>query len=82
MKKLIEVSTSASFLRTAIFTSGHFFIDIFVISMITGASLGTASLASLIGPTLNGIWFFFIDKTWSALHAKDELQHPVIVTSS
>lgn len=75
IKQLIEVSTTATILRTLIFTGGHFLIDILVISSVTGAPLETATLASVLGPVLNGIWFFIIDRVWSSLHAKDENQH-------
>lgn len=75
LKTLIQVSTLASTLRTVIFTTGHFLIDIFVISTVTGADLQTSTLASVIGPLANGLWFFVIDRLWSSMHAKDELQH-------
>lgn len=75
LKRLIEVSLFATLLRTGIFTAGHFFIDIVVISSVTGSSLATSTIAALIGPITNGVWFFCIDRVWSALHAKDEAQH-------
>ena len=70
--KLWEVSASATTIRTAIFTSGHFLIDVFVIAGITGASVGTATLASLVGPAINGAWFWVIDRWWSQRHANSE----------
>lgn len=75
LKKLIEVSWTSTALRTAIFTAGHFLIDVIVIASVTGTALATATLASLIGPAANAAWFFVIDRAWSALHAKDESQH-------
>lgn len=75
INKLIQVSVSATTLRTLIFTTGHFFIDIVVISTVTGAPIGLAGLASIIGPIINGMWFWTIDRLWSQAHANDELQH-------
>jgi uncharacterized membrane protein len=70
--KLWEVSASATTIRTAIFTSGHFVIDVVVIAWITGASMGVATAASLVGPVINGIWFWAIDRWWSQRHADGE----------
>lgn len=72
--KLWEVSVSATTIRAAIFTTGHFLIDIFVISWITGATIQTATLASLVGPILNGFWFWLIDRWWSQKHADSEVK--------
>lgn len=71
----IQVSTAASLLRAAVFTLGHFCIDIMVISSITGADMATSTLASMIGPVMNGLWFLIIDRVWSSAHAKDEAIH-------
>lgn len=75
--KLIEVSVSATTIRTLIFTGGHFVIDTMVIATITGATLQTAGTASLVGPVINGIWFWMIDRWWSQKHADDERQHSI-----
>ena len=71
----IQVSTAASLLRAAVFTIGHFCIDVMVISSITGADMTTSTLASMIGPLMNGLWFLIIDRVWSSAHAMDESQH-------
>jgi uncharacterized membrane protein len=68
LNKFSEVSTSASLMRTLLFTVGHFFIDVFVISTITGAPIEVATTAALIAPAINGLWFYFIDRTWSNTH--------------
>ena len=76
MKNLfIQVSTTASLLRASVFTLGHFCIDVMVISSITGADMTASTLASMIGPVMNGLWFLIIDRVWSSAHAKDESQH-------
>lgn len=75
LRKFIQVSTEATLLRTTVFTVGHFLIDVFVIAWITNSPIETASLAAVVGPAINGIWFFIIDRVWSSLHAADESQH-------
>jgi len=72
LSKFWEVSASATTLRTTVFTVGHFFIDFFVISIITGAGIGEATLASLLAPLLNGFWFWCLDRLWSQKHADEE----------
>lgn len=74
LNKLWEVSISATTIRTGIFTTGHFMIDVFVISMIAGAPIERATAASLLGPLLNGVWFWFIDRWWTQKHADNENQ--------
>jgi uncharacterized membrane protein len=70
--KFSEVSTSASLLRTMVFTAGHFFIDAVVIALVTGVPIETATLAALIAPAINGLWYFFIDRMWSNTHKLQE----------
>lgn len=66
------VGTSATTLRTAVFTVGHFFIDFFVISTVTGAGIGQATLASLLAPLLNGFWYWILDRAWTQTHLEKE----------
>lgn len=75
IEKLLQISTLSTFLRTAIFTAGHFTIDVFVIGYITQAPLERVTLAATIGPLINGFWFFILDRGWSYFHSKDESQH-------
>jgi len=82
IERILEISTFSTFLRTAIFTVGHFTIDVFVIGYITQASIERVTLAATIGPLINGCWFFILDRAWSYLHSKDEKQHTTIVNSS
>lgn len=69
---LWEVSNRATTVRTAIFTVGHFFIDFFVISTVTGAGVGEATLASLLAPLLNGFWYWLLDRVWTQTHLERE----------
>jgi uncharacterized membrane protein len=75
LKKFIEVSTEATVLRTLVFTLGHFLIDVFVIAWVTQSPVEVATIAAVVGPAINGVWFFIIDRVWSSLHAADESQH-------
>lgn len=66
------VGNKSTTLRTAIFTVGHFFIDFFVISIVTGAGIGQATLASLLAPLLNGFWYWLLDRAWTQTHLDKE----------
>jgi uncharacterized membrane protein len=66
------ISNTSTTLRTLIFTCGHFFIDFFVITTITGASIGEATLASIIAPALNGCWYWVLDRYWTQTHMVKE----------
>lgn len=66
------VSASSTTLRTVIFTIGHFFIDFYVISVVTGASVSQATLASLIAPAINGVWYWILDRFWTQTHLDRE----------
>jgi len=35
-----------------------------VVSALTGASLWEAGLVALVEPTINGFWYYFLDKFW------------------
>ena len=36
-----------------------------VVSLLTGASLFEAGLVALIEPSINGVWFYILHKTWT-----------------
>lgn len=69
---LWQVSNTATTLRTIVFTVGHFFIDFFVISLITGAPIEQATMASLLAPAINGVWYWFLDRVWTQTHMEKE----------
>lgn len=62
------VSASATTLRTVIFTVGHFFIDFYVITLVTGATIEQATVASLLAPAINGCWYWLLDRFWTQTH--------------
>ena len=48
-----------------IYTIGHICIAMTVVSLLTGASLFEAGLVALIEPSINGVWFYILHKTWT-----------------
>ena len=48
-----------------IFFIGHVLIAMTVVSVLTGASLFEAGLVALVEPTINGFWYYLLDKIWS-----------------
>jgi len=72
LSKLWEVNAGATTIRTGIFTTGHFFIDVVVIAVITGVPIETATLAGMIAPAINACWYWILDRWWSQKHADSE----------
>ncbi len=60
-KKLL---TSSSLGLALIYTIGHVIIAMTVVSVMTGASLWEAGAVALIEPSINGVWFFILHKTY------------------
>ena len=59
----VVASTSAG--RALVYTAGHIIIAMTVVSVLTGASLWEAGLVALVEPTINGFWYYILDKIWS-----------------
>jgi uncharacterized membrane protein len=66
------VSNLSTTLRTLIFTVGHFFIDFYVITLVTGATIEQATIASLVAPAINGVWYWVLDRAWTQTHMDNE----------
>ena len=64
----VVASTSAG--RALVYTAGHIIIAMTVVSLLTGASLWEAGLVALVEPTINGFWYYILDKIWSAKFKK------------
>ncbi len=60
-KQLIKRSSLALAL---IYTTGHIFIAMIVVSTMTGASLWEAGAVALIEPSINGLWFYVLHSAW------------------
>ena len=60
-KQLIK---SSSLALALIYTTGHIFIAMIVVSTMTGASLWEAGAVALIEPSINGLWFYVLHSAW------------------
>ncbi len=64
IRKLISGSSIGLAL---IYTLGHIVIAMVVVSVMTGASLWEAGAVALIEPSINGVWFFVLHKTYKKI---------------
>ena len=65
MKKVFTLLKGSSLALAIIYTIGHICIAMTVVSLLTGASLFEAGLVALIEPSINGVWFYILHKTWT-----------------
>ena len=65
MKEVFTLLKGSSLALALIYTIGHICIAMTVVSLLTGASLFEAGLVALIEPSINGIWFYILHKTWT-----------------
>ena len=70
---MIKVIIQTSLGRALIYTSGHIVIAMSVVSILTGASLFEAGLVALIEPTINGAWYYALDKLWTRKNIQEEI---------
>ena len=61
IKKLV---TGSSFGLAITYTLGHIVIAMTVVSLMTGASLWEAGAVALIEPSINGVWFYILHRTY------------------
>ena len=65
-KKLLKGSS----LTLAVnYTLGHICIAMTIVTLMTGASFFEAGAVALIEPSINGIWFYILHKTWTHFNA-------------
>ena len=64
LKRIIRGS---SLILALIYTLGHICIAMTVVTLLTGASLWESGAVALIEPSINGIWFYFLHKTWKKM---------------
>ena len=62
---IFKVIASTSAGRALVYTIGHVCIAMTVVSVLTGASLWEAGLVALVEPTINGFWYYLLDKLWT-----------------
>lgn len=72
-KGIFNVVAGTSAGRALVYTCGHIIIAMTVVSVLTGASLFEAGLVALVEPTINGFWYYVLDKLWT----KNFSQKPV-----
>jgi len=63
---IFKVIASTSAGRALVYTVGHVMIAMTAVSVLTGASIWEAGLVALVEPTINGFWYYILDKIWSA----------------
>lgn len=59
-------SLKGTLLRTLIYTIGHFFIAAACVMFFTGVPWWIALTDAIVEPLLNGLWFFVLDRMWTA----------------
>lgn len=64
-KGIFNVIANTSAGRALVYTFGHVIIAMTVVSLLTGASLFEAGLVAMVEPTINGCWYYILDKMWS-----------------
>ena len=64
-KGIFNVIASTSAGRALVYTAGHVIIAMTVVSVLTGASLFEAGLVAMVEPTINGCWYYILDKLWT-----------------
>jgi len=62
-----KLLTSSSLALALIYTFGHVIIAMTVVSLMTGASLWEAGAVALIEPSINGVWFYALHKTYKKI---------------
>ncbi len=62
---IFKVVSRTSLGRALIYTLGHIVIAMSVVSVLTGASLWQAGAVALVEPTINGVWYYFLDKLFT-----------------
>ena len=64
-KGIFNVIAGTSVGRALVYTCGHVIIGMTVVSILTGASLFDAGLVAMVEPTINGFWYYILDKLWT-----------------
>ena len=62
-----KLLTSSSLGLAVIYTLGHICIAMVVVTILTGASLWEAGAVALIEPSVNGVWFYMLHKTYKKI---------------
>ena len=68
--KEIYSNNRGSILRTIVYTVGHFAIGITVLMLVADVSFMIALTDAIVEPLANAIWYFILDKLWTAKYKK------------
>ena len=68
--KEIFDNNKGSILRTVIYTIGHFAIAITVLMLVADVSFMIALTDAIVEPLANAVWYFVLDKIWTARYKK------------
>ena len=66
----IFYNNKGSILRTIIYTIGHFAIAITVLMLVADVSFVIALTDAIVEPLANAVWYFVLDKIWTAKYKK------------
>ena len=66
----IYTNNRGSILRTIIYTIGHFAIAITVLMLIADVPFLIALTDAIVEPMANAVWYFVLDKVWTAKYKK------------
>ena len=69
-EKNIYYNNKGSILRTIIYTIGHFAIAITVLMSVANVSFIIALTDAIVEPLANAVWYFVLDKVWTAKYKK------------
>tara|TARA_Y100001972_G_C7528170_1_gene266258 strand:+ start:379 stop:600 length:222 start_codon:yes stop_codon:yes gene_type:complete len=62
---IFKVILGTSLGRALVYTVGHIIISMTVVRLVTDASLFEAGLVALIEPSINGVWYYILDRLWN-----------------
>ena len=66
----IYKNNRGSILRTIVYTIGHFAIAITVLMLVADVSFMIALTDAIVEPLANAVWYFILDKIWTAKYKK------------
>ncbi len=71
--KILNRIAGTSIGRALVYTTGHIIIAMSVVSILTGASLFEAGLVALVEPSINGIWYYMLDRLWTTKNIQGKI---------
>ena len=63
-------NNKGSILRTVVYTIGHFVIAITVLMLVADVTFVIALTDAIVEPLANAVWYFVLDKIWTAKYKK------------